>query len=153
MKIFFSIAVVFLLGAALVISLGCNVSDVNKQNSVGSGTTSGSGSSGGAVANVSVTAGNNTMISNGTTTITVILTDASGRRTDAAIILTASLGGTFTFNGTTNTTFSGYTVGGILIVTYTAPSIGTQTPTEIDAMVVSGTPLQGSTIITITPSS
>jgi len=154
-KILSSIIVVFLLGAALVISLGCDVLDINKQNSVGSGTTTGFGSSGGPVAKVSVTTANNTIVAYGTTTITVILTDASGRRTDASIILTASGGGTF--NGTTGTitgngtgTLTGSTLGGILIVTYTAGYINTQTDIEIDAT-VSGTTLRGSTIITITP--
>jgi hypothetical protein len=160
-KILSSITVVFLLGAALVISLGCDVLDINKQSSVGSGTTTGFGSSGGQVANVSVTAANNTMVSGGTTIITVILTDASGRRTDASILLTSSGGGVF--SGTTGTTggtttgtatFTGSTLGGILTATYTAPSLSSinqiyTVSTEIDAT-VSGTTLKGSTFITIT---
>jgi len=140
----FSIFLFFLLGAALVISLGCEVSDVNKQNSVSSGTTSGSGSSGGAAANVTVTAANNTIVSGGTTTITVIVTDTSGRRTDASIILTSSAKGTF--NGTTNTTLNGNTLGGILIVNYTGSS--TFIDDEITAT-VAGTNIKGSTIISI----
>jgi hypothetical protein len=62
----------------------------------------------------------------------VILTDASGRRTDASIILTSSGGGTF--NGT-NTTLSGNTLGGFFSATYTAPTVTLQTDTEIAATV------------------
>jgi len=158
-KSLFSIYLFFFIGAALVISLGCDVLDINKQNSVGSGTTTGFGSSGGPVANVSVTAATNTMVSTGSTTITVILTDASGRRTDASIILTSSGGGTFngitgtTTNGAGTATFTGSTLGGILTAIYTAPSLSNSPNpinTEIDAT-VSGTTLKGSTFITITP--
>lgn len=139
-----SIFLFFLLSAALFLFLGCDVSDINKQNSVSSGTTTGSGSSGGPAANVTIYAGNNAIATNATTTITVIITDASGRRTDASIILTSSRKGTF--NGTTNSTLNGNTIGGILIVNYTAPLASTDD--EITAT-VAGTILKGTTIITV----
>jgi hypothetical protein len=146
-KSLYSIFLFLLLGAALIISLGCDVSDVNKQNSVTSGTTSGSGSSGGAPANVFVTAANNTISSGATTTITVILTDASGRRTDASVTLTSSSGGTF--NGT-NATLNGNTVGGLFTADYKAPSLSID---DVITATVSGTLLKGTTIITVTTSS
>ncbi len=121
---------------------GCNSSDINNQNSVTSGTTSGSGSSGGAAANVTIFAGDNVIAVGATTTITVIMTDASGKRTDASIILTSSRGGTF--NGS-NVTLIGNTKGGIFIADYKAPS--TPTDDTITAT-VSGTILKGITIIT-----
>lgn len=145
LKILSSITVVFLLGAALVISLGCNVSDVNKQNSVGSGTTTGFGSSGGTVANVAVSATANTMYAGGTTVITVILTDSKGNRTDATIILTSSAGGTF--NGSTNTSLTGSTSGGALTTTFTAPSpysYSGETFNTVITSTVAGTNIQGS---------
>jgi hypothetical protein len=136
------------LGATLFLFLGCETSDINNQESVTSGTSTGSGSSGGAAANVSVTPGNNPIASGATTTITVIITDAAGRRTDASFILTSSHGGTF--NGT-NTTLSGGTLGGFFSTTYTySGAITEEVNTEITAT-VSGTTLKGSTFITITP--
>jgi hypothetical protein len=147
-KTILSFFLFFLLCSALVSLLGCDASDVNQQNSVASGTTTGYGSSGGVPANVSVTAGNNPIASGSTTTITVILTDSSGRRTDASIILTSARGGTF--NGT-NTTLSGNTLGGFFSATYTyLGTITEQMETEITAT-VSWTTLRGSTLITITP--
>jgi hypothetical protein len=134
----------FLLGAALFIFPGCDASEVNKQNSVTSGTTSGSGSSGGAPANVTIFPGSNSLAAGATTTITVIITDASGKRTDASVLLTSSGGGTF--NGTSNSTLNGNTLGGILIVNYTAPS--TSTNDEV-AATVAGTALKGTTMISV----
>jgi hypothetical protein len=143
-----SIFLFFLTGAVLFIFPGCDATDINKQNSVTSGTTTGTGSSGGAPANVSVTTGNNPIASGATTTVTVILTDSSGRRTDASIILTSSRGGTF--NGT-NTTLSGNTLGGFFSATYTySGTITEQVETEITAT-VSWTTVRGSTTITISP--
>ncbi|MCG6538427.1 MAG: hypothetical protein L7F78_27855 [Syntrophales bacterium LBB04] len=130
----------------LLFLMGCNSSDVNKQSSITSGTTTGSGSSGGAAAKVTVTSGNNQLVSGGTTTITVIITDSQGKRTDATITLTSSRGGSFN-NSTTYTTWSGNTIGGSLIITYTAPS--DTIDTEITAA-VTGTSIKGSTIISIT---
>jgi hypothetical protein len=124
--------------------MGCSPSDVNKQSSLTSGTITGSGTSGGAAANVAVTAGNRQLVSSGTTSITVIITDSQGRRTDATITLTSSRGGTF--NGSTNATWSGNTLGGALIASYTAP--GDTVDTEITATVI-GTNIKGSTSISI----
>ncbi len=138
------IFLVFLLSAVLFIFLGCDSSDVNKQSSVTSGTTTGYGSSGGAAANITVSAGNTNIATGVTTTITVIITDSSGKRTDASIILTSSQGGTF--NGS-NVTLVGNTLGGIFIADYKAPS--TSTEDEVTAA-VAGTTLKGSTMITIT---
>jgi hypothetical protein len=152
-KSFLSIILCFLLGAVLFFFMGCDVSDVNNQSSVTSGTTTGSGSSGGTPANVTVTAGSNTLATNATTTITVIVTDAAGRRTDASIILTSSMGGTFNETSTSNggtslksTTLNGNTSGGILIAEYKAPGIATED--EITAT-VTGTAVRGTTIITV----
>jgi hypothetical protein len=139
----YSFFLLFLLGVALVISLGCDVSDDNKKNSITSGTTTGSGSSGGAASNVTIFAASNSLAAGATTTITVIITDASGKRTDASIILTSSRGGTF--NGS-NATLVGNTVGGIFTADYKAP--GASTEDEISAM-VAGTVLKGTTIISI----
>ena len=131
-----------LVSAALFIFLGCNNSDINKQNSVTSGTTSGSGSSGGAATNVTVNAASNSIAVGATTIITVIVTDASGKRTDASIILTSSRGGTF--NGS-NVNLIGNTTGGIFIADYKAPSTATD---DTISATVAGTILQGITIIT-----
>lgn len=133
----------FVLGAAFFIFLGCEVSDINKQESVSSGTSTGSGGSGGAPANITVLAGNNALGPGATTSITVIITDASGKRTDAAVILTSSRGGTF--NGT-NVILNGSTSGGVFIADYKAPA--TSTEDEITAT-VAGTTLRGTTIISI----
>ncbi|MBI5604480.1 MAG: hypothetical protein HY879_14125 [Deltaproteobacteria bacterium] len=135
----------FLSLLALLALWGCNVSDVNKKDSVSSGTTTGSGSSSGTAAMVTVTVGNNPIASGATTSLTVIVTDSQGRRTEATIILTSSRGGTF--NGT-DTTLSGSTFGGALIATYTAPSVSTQTDIEL-AAVVPGTTVRGTTILTV----
>ncbi len=140
-----SISPVFLLlllSAALFIFLGCDNSDINKQNSVTSGTTSGSGSSGGAAANVTISAGSNSIAVGATTTITVIVTDASGKRTDASIILTSSRAGTF--NGS-NVTLIGNTTGGVFIADYKAPSTATD---DTITATVAGTILQGTVVIT-----
>jgi hypothetical protein len=136
-----------MIGAVIFLFLGCDVSDMNKQNSISSGTTTGYGSSGGAAAQVTISAGNNSLASGATTTITVIVTDGSGRRTDASIILTSSGGGTF--NGS-YTTLNGNTMGGSFIANYKAPSISIDD--EVTAT-VAGTMLKGATIITVSSSS
>jgi hypothetical protein len=128
---------------ALLFLMGCSPSDVNKQSSITSGTTTGSGTSGGAAAQVAVTAGNNQLVSSGITSLTVIITDSQGRRTDATITLTSSRGGTF--NGT-NTTLSANTFGGALITTYTAPA---GTIDDVITATVIGTNIKGSTIINV----
>ncbi len=131
-----------LLTAALFIFSGCEGKDINKQDSVSSGTSTGSGSSGsgGAPANVTIFPGNNAVAVGATTTITVIITDASGRRTDASVILTSARGGTF--NGT-NVILTGNTSGGIFIAEYKAVNAGDDTVTAT----VTGTTLTGTTII------
>jgi hypothetical protein len=144
-----SLSLIFLILSMLIALSGCDNSDVNNKNSITSGTTTGFGSSGGSVTNVTVTAGNSTIASEATTIITVIITDRNNKRTDDSIILTSSRAGYF--NGdSTNTTLNEYTLGGVLVATYTAPSVTSQTDTEITAM-VKGTTIKGTTIITITP--
>lgn len=123
--------------------VGCNISDNNKKDSLTSGTIAGSGSSGGPPANVTVTAINSQLVAGGTTIITIIITDSQGRRTEATITLTSSNGGTF--NGT-NPTWSGNTLGGALLMPYTATAVVNST--EITAT-VNGTNIKGSTVITI----
>lgn len=137
----------FLLGTVFFVFLGCEVSDINKKDSVTSGTSTGSGSSGsgGAPASVTVNAGSNSLGTGATTTITVIVTDASGRRTDASLILTSSLGGTF--NGS-NAILNGNTSGGVFVADYKAVNSGED---EVSAT-VSGAGPKGSTIIIITGS-
>ena len=142
-----SIFLFFFLVATLILFLGCNVSDVNQQTSISSGTTTGSGSSGGAPANITVYAASNSLIGEATTTITVIVTDASGKRTDTSLTLTSSIGGTFNTTGDTSyPVLNGTTIGGVFIADYKAPAIsGTD---EVTAT-VSGTNVRGSTIITV----
>jgi len=124
---------------------GCSPSDTNNKTSISSGTTTGSGSTGGAAASVVVTAANRQVVTGGTTPITVTVTDSSGKRTDATITLTSTRGGFF-FDST-STTWTGQTVGGVLIVNFTAPTDPIET--EITALVM-GTNLRGSTTITTT---
>jgi hypothetical protein len=135
-----------LIAIALLFLTGCSSSDNSDKTSISSGTITGSGSSGGAAAKVVVTAGNSQIVSGGTTTITVIITDAQGRRTDATVTLTSS--GMGTFNGASDVTFSGNTIGGSLIVNYTASVPTATSNTEITAT-VNGTNIKGSTIIGI----
>ncbi len=52
-----SLFLFLLLSASFFLFPGCDSSDINKQSSVTSGTSTGSGSSGGAAANVTVDAG------------------------------------------------------------------------------------------------
>ena len=127
---------------ALLFLTGCSSSDNSNKTSISSGTITGSGSSGGAAAQVSVTAASNPIGSTATTTITVIVTDAQGRRTDASIIVTSNGGGTF--NGSA-TTVNANTLGGVLIVTYKPDTTG---DIEI-AVTVTGTSVRGSTILTV----
>jgi hypothetical protein len=135
----------FFLGAAFFVFPGCEVSDINKQESVTSGTSTGSGGSGsgGSPASVTVIAGSSVIDVSATTTITVFITDASGKRTDATITLTSSTGGTF--NGT-DSVLTGNTLGGVLITQFKASAVGEN---EVTAT-VTGTGLKGSTIISIT---
>ena len=98
-KSFSFISLFLLMVVALLGLMGCNSSGVNSKDSVTSGTTTGFGGSGGTAAQVTVLAGNSQIAwVVGTTPITVIVTDSQGRRTDASIILTSSLGGSFECN-------------------------------------------------------
>jgi hypothetical protein len=135
---------IVLMVSVLFVLSGCNSSDVNKQDSVSSGTSTGFGS-GDPVSQVTVTAGSSQIFSGGSSSLTVITTDNQGRRSDAFVILSSSGGGTFV-------TSTGSTAGGILTTTYTAPTITSPIDTEITATVV-GTNIKGSTIISITPAS
>jgi hypothetical protein len=131
----------------LVLS-GCSPSDTQNKTSIASSTTTGSGTSGGSAASVVVTSVNRQVVTGGTTPITVAVTDSSGKRTDATITLTSSRGGTF-FDGT-STTWIGQTIGGSLIVNFTAPT--DPVTTEITATVM-GTNIKGSVTITTTSNS
>jgi len=141
-KISIFISPVALIIIALFFLWGCSSSDVNSQRSISSGTTTGFGSSGGAAVQITVTPASNPIGSGATTTLTVTVTDAQGRRTDATITLTSSGGGTF--NGTP-TTFSANTLGGSLIVTYTPSATGS---IEIVAT-VNGTAIRASVTLSV----
>jgi hypothetical protein len=171
-KSFSFISLFLLMVVALFGLMGCNSSGVNSKDSVTSGTTTGFGGSGGTAAQVTVVAGNSQIGVNGTTPITVIVTDSQGRRTDASVILTSSLGGSFnvTSTNTGSTTVSGggsnttvttttsntilttTTAGGVLTSTYTAVLAPLSSPvdTQITAFIV-GTTIKGSATVTITP--
>lgn len=149
-KSLYSIFLFFLVMTALILFLGCNVSDVNQQTSLSSGTTTGSGSSGGAPAFVTVYAASNSLAGGATTTITVIVTDASGKRTDASITLTSSIGGTFNASGDVSSpVLNGNTVGGVFIADYKAPSISGNDEVTATVLTGAGTFLRGTTIISV----
>ncbi|MEW6188426.1 MAG: hypothetical protein AB1585_22135 [Thermodesulfobacteriota bacterium] len=140
-KIAFTAGLLWLTFSFFLLS-GCEVSEVNKQDSLSSGTTSGYGSSGGPAANITLYAANNNLVSGATTTLTVVVTDGSGRRTDASIILTSTRGGTF--NGT-DTTLIGTTSGGAFIADYKANYAGDD---EVTAT-VAGTALKATIVISV----
>jgi hypothetical protein len=130
-----------------LIGLGCG-GDSNSKDSLTSGTHTGSGGSGLPPAAITVVAGNSELAaSGGSTTITVMVTDSRGARTEATFYLTSSLGGSFVLDsGTKSGTIVGTTIGGIFITTFEAGGVlGT---TEI-AAAIPGTSLRGSISINI----
>ena len=131
-----------------LIGLGCSSDSNNTKNSLTSGTIAGSGGSGLPPATITVVAGNSELAaSGGTTTITVMVTDSRGARTEATFYLTSSLGGNFIINGEKKSgTIVGTTTGGIFITSFEAG--GVLGNTEI-AATIPGTPLRGSTNINI----
>jgi len=141
--------ILFLLAFSFnLIGLGCSSDSNNSKNSLTSGTNTGSGGSGLPPAVIAVVAGNSELAaSGGTTTITVLVTDSRGARTEATFNLTSSLGGNFVLNSEKKSgTMVGTTTGGIFITTFEAGGVlGT---TEI-AATIPGTPLRGSTTINI----
>jgi hypothetical protein len=137
---------ILLLGLPLV-GGGCGDSG-NDKTSISSGTTTGGGGSGLAPAAISVTAGNRLLAAGGfTTTLTIIVTDNRGARTDATFYLTSSLGGNFVINGEKKGgTIVGTTTNGIFITTFESGTI--LGDTEIAAF-IPGTTLRGTTTITL----
>ena len=130
-----------------LIGLGCG-NESNNKDSLSSGTHTGSGGSGLPPASITVVAGNRELAaSGGTTTITVLITDSRGARTEGTFYLTSSLGGTFVVDSAKKSgTIVGTTTGGIFITTFEAG--GVLGDTEI-AATIPGTPLRGSFTITI----
>jgi hypothetical protein len=149
-KAIFILFILFL--AALLTGQGCG-SDTNNKNSLTSGTNTGGGGSGLPPAAITVVAGNSELAAEGITTITVMVTDSRGARTEATFYLTSSRGGNFIIDGATKSgTIVGTTTGGIFITTFEAIGIFVGTadgvPTEI-AATIPGTSLRGSTTINI----
>ena len=130
-----------------LIGLGCG-NESNNRDSLSSGTHTGSGGSGLPPAAITVVAGNRELAaSGGTTTITVLVTDSRGARTEATFYLTSSLGGSFVVDSEKKSgTIVGTTTGGIFITSFEAG--GVLGDTEI-AAAIPGTPLRGSFAITI----
>ena len=127
----------------LFVLSACDIINNKDPDSVSSGTWSGYGSSGGGpAANIALGAASTNLYAGATTTITVVVTDAQGRRTDASVVFNSSLGGTF--NG--NAVLNGTTLGGILTVDYKAPSVAGED--EVTATVI-GTSIKGTLIIRI----
>jgi hypothetical protein len=139
--------ILFVLAAQLT-GLGCSGDANNNSNSLSSGTHTGSGGSGLPPTTITVVSGNNQLpASGGTTTITVLVTDSRGARTEATFNLTSSSGGNFIIDGTTKGgTIVGTTTGGIFITTF--ETNGLTNNTEI-AATIPGTFLRGSTTINI----
>ena len=130
-----------------LVGLGCG-SDSNNKDSITSGTHTGSGGSGLPPAAITVVAGNSELAaSGGTTTITVLVTDSRGARTEGSFYLTSSLGGSFIVDSEKKSgTIVGTTTGGIFITFFEAGGVlGT---TEI-AVAIPGTSFRGSTTINI----
>jgi hypothetical protein len=130
-----------------LIGVGCG-GEVNNKDSLTSGTHTGSGGSGLTPAGITVVAGGSELAaSGGTTTITVMVTDSRGARTEGTFYLTSSLGGNFIIDGEKKSgTIVGTTTGGIFITSFEAGGVlGT---TEI-AAAIPGTSLRGSITITI----
>lgn len=130
-----------------LLGVGCG-SDANNKDSITSGTHTGSGGSGLPPAGITVVAGNSELAaSGGTTTITVMVTDSRGARTEGTFYLTSSLGGNFIIDGEKKSgTVVGTTTGGIFITSFEAG--GVLGNTEI-AAAIPGTSLRGSITISI----
>ena len=126
---------------------GCGDSN-NDSSSLSSGTTTGSGGSGQSPATITVSAGSRELAGGGfTTTLTVIVTDSRGARTNATFYLTSSLGGNFVVDSEKKGgTIVGTTTNGIFITTYESGVV--LGDTEITAA-VPGTALRGTTTISI----
>ena len=137
----------FLILAAHLTGLGCG-SESNNQGSLTSGTHTGGGGSGLPPAAITVVAGNSELAASaGTTTVTVLVTDSRGARTEATFYLTSSLGGNFIIDGEKKSgTIVGTTTGGIFITSFEAG--GVLGNTEIAAF-IPGTSLRGSFSINI----
>ena len=131
-----------------LIGLGCGSDSNNTKDSLTSGTHTGSGGSGLPPAAITVVAGNSELAaSGGTTTITVMVTDSRGARTEATFYLTSSLGGSFIIDSEKKSgTIVGTTTGGIFITSFEAG--GVLGNTEI-AAAIPGTSLRGSFTINI----
>jgi hypothetical protein len=144
-KAIFTLFLLFI--AAHLTGLGCG-SDANNKDSLTSGTHTGGGGSGLPPAAITVVTGNSELAaSGGVTTVTVMVTDSRGARTEATFHLTSSLGGNFVIDSATKSgTIVGTTTGGIFITSFEAGGVfGT---TEIAAS-IPGTSLRGSTTINI----
>jgi hypothetical protein len=126
---------------------GCSSDGSNSKESLTSGTTTGFGNSTGPVANLLISIGSNPIGNGATTTVTVLLTDSQGRKTDGTVILTSNGGGNFSaLGGTTSaSTITAGTTGGSLVVTYTPSAAG---QFEIAASVV-GSNIRGAAILTV----
>ena len=107
-----------------LIGLGCG-NESNNRDSLSSGTHTGSGGSGLPPATITVVAGSNELAaSGGITTITVVVTDSRGARTEATFYLTSSLGGSFVVDSEKKSgTIVGTTTGGIFITTFEAGGV------------------------------
>jgi hypothetical protein len=95
-----------------------------------------------------VVAGSNELAaSGGVTTITVVVTDSRGARTEATFHLTSSLGGSFVVDSEKKSgTVIGTTTGGIFITTFEAGGVLGDT---IITATIPGTTLRGSFALTI----
>lgn len=135
--------------AAHLTGLGCSNQANNNKDSLTSGSQTGGGGSGLPPAVITVVAGNSELAATGRTTVTVMVTDSRGARTEATFYLTSSFGGNFVIgDGTSATsgTIVGTTTGGIFITSFVPGGVvGT---TEI-AATVPGTLLRGSTTINL----
>ena len=136
-----------MLGFLNLVGLGCGDS-TNDQGSITSGTTSQGGGSGLSPATIAVSAGNQELAGGGSaTTLTVIITDHRGARTNGTFYLTSSLGGNFIVDGEKKGgTIVGSTTNGIFITSFQSGSV--LGVTEIAAS-IPGTAIRGTTIITI----
>jgi hypothetical protein len=130
-----------------LIGLGCG-NESNNRDSLSSGTHTGSGGSGLSPATITVVAGSNELAaSGGVTTITVVVTDSRGARTEATFHLTSSLGGSFVVDSEKKSgTVIGTTTGGIFITTFEAGGVLGDT---IITATIPGTTLRGSFALTI----
>jgi hypothetical protein len=154
-KAIFTLLLIILM--AHLTGLGCSNEPNNNKDSLTSGSQTGGGGSGLPAATITVVAGNSELAAEGRTTVTVMVTDSRGARTEATVYLTSSLGGYFVNGSSTDTgskTVVGTATGGILITFFEPrneiflPTDGTTKSTEITAT-IPGTSLRGSTFIKI----